>query len=518
VHATTSATPLLEASGVHKHYGGVHALRGVELTVRAGEVHALVGENGAGKSTIINILAGAVRRDAGELTFDGRPVNFRDPAQSQAAGIAVIHQELATLPTLNVAENLFMGRMPVRGLRLDRVAMHARARALLAEVGLDVDPRTMVRDLSLSQQQLVEIAKALAAGSKLLIMDEPSASLTEHETERLLTLVRRLRAQGVAILYVSHRMAEVFAIADRITVFRDGAYVTTLDAAATTPPAVVGLMVGRELAAASHYEPRALADNMLEVRGLTRRSASAEAGGVSFEDVSFTVRRGEIVGMAGLVGAGRSEVARAIFGADQYDAGEILLDGRPTRFRSPADAIARGVAMVPEDRKALALFLDAPLRWNVSMARLPALSRRGVIARRRERALATEYVERLRIRTPGVDVAARTLSGGNQQKTVLARWLATNPKLLILDEPTHGVDVGAKAEIYDLVRSLARSGMAILLISAELPEILDLSDRIVVMRNGRVAALLERAQADERTVMLHATGTNVQTSSSRQAS
>jgi ABC-type sugar transport system ATPase subunit len=518
VHATTSTTPLLEASGVHKHYGGVHALRGVEMTARAGEVHALVGENGAGKSTIINILAGAVRRDAGELTFDGRRVNFRSPAESQAAGIAVIHQELATLPTLNVAENLFMGRMPVRGLRLDRAAMYTRARALLAEVGLDVDPRTMVRDLSISQQQLVEIAKALGAGAKLLIMDEPSASLTEHETQRLLSLVRRLRTQGVSILYVSHRMAEVFAVADRITVFRDGAYVTTLDAPATTPQTVVGLMVGRELAAASHYEARAVGETMLEVRRLTTRRAAREGGGVPLHDVSFTVSRGEIVGMAGLVGAGRSEVARAIFGADRFDSGEILLEGRPVRFRSPSDAIAAGVAMVPEDRKGLALFLDAPLRWNVSMARLRALSRRGIIARQRERALAMEYLQRLRIKTPGIDVAVRALSGGNQQKTVLARWLATNPKLLILDEPTHGVDVGAKAEIYELVRGLARSGIAILLISAELTEILDLSDRIVVMRNGHVAALLERSQADERIVMLHATGTNAQISSAQQAS
>jgi ABC-type sugar transport system ATPase subunit len=497
---------LLEATDVHKRYGGVHALRGVHLDVRAGEVHALVGENGAGKSTNINVLEGAVRRDAGRDTLDGRDVDFRSPAESQAAGIAVIHQELATLPTLGVAENLFMGHLPRRGLRLDRRAMYERARPLLAEVGLDVDPRTLVRDLSLSQQQLVEIAKALSIGARLLVMDEPSASLTEHETQRLLALVRRLRAQGVAILYVSHRMAEVFALADRITVFRDGAHVRTLDTAATTPADVVGLMVGRELAAAAHHEAHAIGQTVLEVRGLTRRVAPGD-GGVPLDDVSLTVRRGEIVGLAGLVGAGRSEVARAVFGADAYDAGEIVLDGARVRFRSPADAIRAGVAMVPEDRKALALFLEKPVRWNVSMARLPALRVRGVVARARERALVADYVERLHVKTPSMETPVRALSGGNQQKTVLARWLATRPRLLILDEPTHGVDVGAKAEIYALVRALAREGMAILLISSELPEILDLSDRIVVMRAGRVAATLERGPFDERTVMLHATGT-----------
>ncbi|GJG87190.1 ribose import ATP-binding protein RbsA 1 [Gemmatimonadetes bacterium T265] len=512
--ATLPGAPLLDAAGVHKRYGGVHALRGVRLDVRAGEVHALVGENGAGKSTIINVLAGAVRRDEGRVTFGGREVDFRSPAESQAAGIAVIHQELATIPALSVAENLFMGRMPTRGGRLgvlDRRAMAARARELLAEVGLAVDPRVLVRELSLSNQQLVEIAKALSAGARLLIMDEPSASLTEHETQNLLGLVRRLRAQGVAILYISHRMHEVFAVSDRITVFRDGGYVRTVDTADVTPAAVVGLMVGRELAAAHQRDSssavaRPVGETVLEVRGLTRRGGG-EGGSVPLDDVSFTVRRGEIVGMAGLVGAGRSEAARAIFGADPFDAGEIRLAGKPVRFGSPSAAIAGGVGMVPEDRKGLALFLAKPVRWNVSMAALPRLRRGGIIPRGRERALAADYVERLRVRTPGVEAPVGALSGGNQQKTVLARWLATNPKLLILDEPTHGVDVGAKAEIYELVRALARDGLAILLISSELPEVLDLSDRVVVMRGGRVAATLDRAAADERTVMLHATGT-----------
>ena len=510
----SNGAPLLDATGVHKRYGGVHALRGVNLEIRAGEAHALCGENGAGKSTLINVLAGAVRRDEGRVVLAGREVDFRTPSESQAAGIAVIHQELATLPALSVAENLFMGRLPTRGAFLDRGSMHERARALLADVGLAVDPRMPVRDLSLSNQQLVEIAKALSQQAKLIIMDEPSASLTEHETQNLLDLVRRLRAQGVAILYVSHRLNEVFAVCDRITVFRDGGYVRTVDTADVTPAAVVGLMVGRELAAASaQHESHAGGETVLEVRGLSTRraggrgAAAGDGGSVPIDDVSLTVRRGEIVGMAGLVGAGRSEVARAIFGADRYDTGEIRLAGRAVRFRSPSDAIAAGVGMVPEDRKGLALFLEKPVRWSVSMAKLPTLGSGGLIPLGRERALAEDYVRRLRVKTPGIEAPVRALSGGNQQKTVLARWLATSPKLLILDEPTHGVDVGAKAEIYELVRALAREGLAILLISSELPEVLDLSDRIVVMRAGRVAATLDRAQANERTVMLHATGT-----------
>ena len=505
----TGGPLLLEVTGVHKRFGGVLALRGVSLGIRAGEVHALVGENGAGKSTLINILAGAVRRDAGRVVFAGREVDLHSPAQSQAAGIAVIHQELAVLPTLSVAENLFMGRMPARAGWLERRAMRAASRDLLAQVNLDVDPRVTISDLSLSQQQLVEIARALSAGARLLIMDEPSSSLTDHETRRLLELVRQLRTKGVAILYVSHRMAEVFAVADRITVYRDGAYVGTLETAVTTADAVVGSMVGRALAAGLPNDHRHPAETILELRGLRRREDVRSGAYVALEGVSLTVRRGEIVGLAGLVGAGRSEVARAVFGADPLDSGEILLDGDPVRFRTPADAIRMSVAMVPEDRKALALFLEKPVRWNVTMVRLPALARAGVVRRARERGLVLEQVERLRIRAPSVETPVRALSGGNQQKTVLARWLITRPKVLILDEPTHGVDVGAKAEIYALIRALARDGVGILLISSELPEVLELSDRIVVMRAGRVAVTLDRSEADERLVMLHATGASV---------
>jgi ABC-type sugar transport system ATPase subunit len=504
--AGSATTPLLLAEHVHKRYGGVHALRDVRLDVAPGEIHALVGENGAGKSTIINILAGAVKRDEGRVTFDGRLVDFDSPAESQAAGIAVIHQELATLPTMSVAENVCMGRMPTKGWWLDKRAMYATTRALLESVGLDVDPGTLMRDLSLSHQQLVEIAKALGAGARLLVMDEPTASLTEHEALRLHALARQLRDRGTAILFVSHRLSEVFAISDRITVFRDGSHVATLSTPVTTPDQIVGLMVGRAMSLETTISvPDRDAAVVLEVRELTRRNPT----GPSLEQVSLTVRRGEIVGLAGLVGAGRSELARAIFGEDSYDSGDVLLHGAPMRFHSPADALRSGVAMVPEDRTTLALFREQPVRANISMAVLPRLRTRRLISRRAERALANDYVGRLRVNTPDIETPVRALSGGNQQKTVLARWLATKPKLLILDEPTHGVDVGAKAEIHELIRGLAREGLAILLISSELPEILALSSRIVVMREGRVAATLTHDEANERLVMLHATGSTI---------
>lgn len=489
---------LLSVNGVSKRFGGVQALRGVHFEVRAGEVHALVGENGAGKSTIIKILAGSIRRDSGNVSLAGATVDFRSPADSQGAGIAVIHQELAMLPTLGIAENLFVGRLPSRRGWVDRSALRAAASAILEEVGLDLDPEARVSGLSVSQQQLVEIARALSRGARLLVMDEPSASLTDHEVARLLALVDRLRSAGTAVVYVTHRLAEVFAIADRITVLRDGQSVATVAAADSSPSALISMMVGRELAPRVAAPAPPSGPDLLEVRGLSRAP--------TVSDVSFTIRRGEILGMAGLVGAGRSETARLIFGADQPDAGTILLEGRPVRLRSPRAALAAGIAMVPEDRKRLALFIDAAVHWNITIARLPALSNWGLIRARRARSIARSFVERLRVKPAAIDVPVRKLSGGNQQKTVLARWLATAPKVLILDEPTHGVDVGAKAEIYSLIRRLAGEGMAILLVSSELPEVLELSDRIAVMREGRLVTIVDRSAASERLIMMHATG------------
>lgn len=489
---------VLRVQDVHKSFGGVHALRGVNFDLRTGEVHALVGENGAGKSTLMNVLGGIVQKDSGQVEFNGQSVHFAAPAESQAAGIAIIHQELAMLPSLSVMENIFMGRMPAKRGWVDRKAMEQRTRELLNEVGLTVAPQTRVKDLSTSQSQLVEIAKALSLNATLIIMDEPNSSLTDVETQRLFEVIRSLKAKGVAIIYVSHRIEEVLQIADRITVLRDGQYIGTLNKEDATIDKVISMMVGRELAHISGGDGHQPGEMLLEVRGLTRKGV--------VRDVSFSVRKGEIVGLAGLVGAGRSETARLIFGADRRDSGEVLLENQLVHFRSPKDALDHGLGMVPEDRKKMALFMIKPVRWNISMAQLPRISPRGLIRPRRESSLANDFVQRLRVRVPNIETFERNLSGGNQQKTVLARWLATNPKLLILDEPTHGVDVGAKAEIYEMMRELAKRGIGIILISSELPEILMMSDRIVVMHEGEVTGILDRSEATEDKVMAYATG------------
>lgn len=489
---------VLQVRDVSKHFGGVQALRGVSLDVRKSEVHALVGENGAGKTTLMNVLGGIVQKDSGQVEFKGQVVDFATPAESQAAGIAIIHQELAMLPSLSVMENIFMGRMPAQRGWVNWKEMEQHTRELLEQVGLEVRPQTRVRDLSPSQSQLVEIAKALSLKAILIIMDEPNSSLTERDTLRLFEVIRRLKAAGVSIIFVSHRIEEVLQIADRITVLRDGAYVGTLASQEATIDRVISMMVGRELAHMTEGDGRSIGGPLLEVRGLTRRGV--------VRGVSFSVRKGEIVGLAGLVGAGRSETARLIFGADPIDAGEVLLENQRVHFKSPKDALEHGLGMVPEDRKKLALFMIKPVRWNISMAHLPRISPRGIVPARQESELAEEFVKRLRVRVPHIETFERNLSGGNQQKTVLARWLATNPKLLILDEPTHGVDVGAKAEIYEMMRELARQGIGIILISSELPEILAMSDRIVVMHEGRVTGVLDRAEATEDKVMAYATG------------
>ena len=496
--AETTQVVLLSMTDVSKSFGGVHALRGVSMNVRHGEVHALVGENGAGKSTLMNVLGGIIEKDSGEVEFQGQLVHFVTPAESQAAGIAIIHQELAMLPSLAVMENIFMGRMPARGGWITWKDMEQRTRELLAEVGLEVAPQTRVRDLSTSQSQLVEIAKALSLNASLIIMDEPNSSLTELETQRLFEVIHTLKAKNVAIIYVSHRIEEVLQIADRITVLRDGQYIGTLAQAEATIDKVIGMMVGRELQHLSRPEEQHIGRMLLEVKGLTRQGV--------IEEVSFNLRKGEILGLAGLVGAGRSETVRVIFGADPRDSGEVLLDGKPITFKSPKDAIDHGLGMVPEDRKKLALFMTKPVRWNISMTQLPRISPSGIIRARKESTLANDFVQRLRVRVPNIETLERNLSGGNQQKTVLARWLATNPKLLILDEPTHGVDVGAKAEIYEMMRELAKQGIGIILISSELPEILAMSNRIVVMHEGRVTGVLDHAEATEDKIMAYATG------------
>ena len=491
---------MLEVIDVSKHFGGVHALREVRMDVRPGEVHALVGENGAGKTTLINILGGILPRDGGRVIFDGQEVTFETPAESQRAGIAIIHQELATIPALSVMENIYMGHMTSRGGWIDWRAMEAATRKVTDQVGLDASPRATVGNLTISQRQLVEIAKALAFDARLIIMDEPNSSLTERETERLFEVITHLKERGVAIIYVSHRIEEVLRIADRITAFRDGRYVGTIGRDEASVNKVISMMVGRELASVTRQTSASMGAPLLEVRNLSRK------GKPHLQNVTFTLHAGEILGFAGLVGAGRSETARAVFGADRFETGEILLKGRTVRFRSPKEAVRHGIGMVPEERKRQALFMNMPVRYNVGMASLPARSPGGIVRHAAQRALSQEFVEKLSIRLSSIDAPVKSLSGGNQQKTVLARWLATQPQILILDEPTHGVDVGAKADIYQLMRDLATAGIGIILISSELPEILKMSDRIVVMHEGRITGILDGQSATEDRVMAYATG------------
>jgi ABC-type sugar transport system ATPase subunit len=491
---------ILKVSHLSKRFGGIQALKDIFLEVHYGEVHALVGENGAGKSTLMNILGGIIARDEGEVVYKGQPVNFASPEASLHAGIAIIHQELAMLPSLNIMDNLFMGRMQSRAGVLSWRNMERLAHEHLAQVGLDLDPYTIVSNLSISQRQLIEIAKAVSMDASLIIMDEPNSSLSQSESELLFQVIEQLKARNVAVIYVSHKISEVLSISDRISVLRDGHYIGTVEKKAATAESVIEMMVGRKVRVERFGASSRTETPLLQAEHLT---------GTGFTDVSFTLHRGEILGFAGLVGAGRSEVARAIFGADTFKAGRILVDGKSVRYHLPQDAIAAGLAMVQEDRKVLSLFMDMPILYNVSMAQLPQMARGGFIQGRTEKETAESFVDKLSIKLADLYAPVRSLSGGNQQKTVVARWLATNPRLLILDEPTHGIDVGAKSEIYQLIRQLAEAGIGIILISSELPEIMAMSDRIVVMHEGRVMGILEQAEATENKIMALATAQGV---------
>ena len=486
--------------GIGKSFPGVRALRDVDFDVANGEVHALVGENGAGKSTLMKILAGAHTADQGEIRLDDRVVRFAGPQDALAAGIVTIYQELNLVPALSVAENIFLGDEPMlgRSAAIDWSAAHRRSAELLARVGIVLDTRRPVGSLGVGQQQLVEVAKALHRTPRAIVMDEPTASLGLAEIDELFRVIRELRARGVSIVYISHRLDEIFAICDRVTVMRDGTVVDTRTVAESDVTSLVRMMVGRTLERALRAtNPHVERAELLRVSGLTRRGV--------FEDVSFTVARGEIYGLGGVVGAGRTEVARAIFGADRIDAGEIALEGRTVRIASPRDAVRNGIAMLTEDRKAEGLVLGLPVRENVALAVLDRIGRAfGYVPLTRERTLARSFISSLRIRTPDGEQLAVNLSGGNQQKVVLAKWLAVKPKLLIFDEPTRGVDVGAKAEIYALIRELVGEGMAVIVISSELPELLSLSDRIGVLKRGRIVAELDAATTDEATVLAYA--------------
>jgi rhamnose transport system ATP-binding protein len=486
---------LLDAVGIAKTYAGVRALKGVSFDLRPGEVHALVGENGAGKSTLIKIITGAERPDAGTLRVAGREVPHMDPATAHALGIAAIYQQPALFPHLTVAENVALA-LERAGLwrKVDWRRRHEAASGLLARIGSAIDPARTVDTLSLPEQQIVEIAKAIGVNARIVVMDEPTASLTSREVERLFQVIGRLREAQVGVIYISHRLEEIFGVADRITVLRDGLTVETRAASAVERGELIRLMVGREISAVFPKEPIEIGAPVLEVEGLT----SAAAG---IREVSLTVRRGEILGIAGLVGSGRTELARTLFGLMPAEAGTIRLNGTALRIASPSDAIRAGIAYVPEDRRQHGVVLDMSIAANTSLASLDAVSRHGLIDRGRERAAAQEYVDRLRIKTPSVLADVGTLSGGNQQKVALARWLSTGPAVIILDEPTQGVDVGSKAEIHALMQMLAARGLAIIMISSELPEILGMSDRIAVMHRGTIRGVLDRAEATQSTIM-----------------
>jgi len=491
---------LLEAAAITKSFAGVQALKSVSFELRSGEVHALVGENGAGKSTLIKVITGAEKADSGTLTVDGHPVPHNSPAVAHSLGIAAVYQQPALFPDLTVAENIALA-LESTGMwrRIDWEARDRLARDLLERAGAEIAPGRAVHTLSMPEQQIVEIAKAIGARAKILILDEPTASLTEREMERLFRVIRTLRGAGAGIIHISHRLEEVAAIADRVTVLRDGQTIATRDLIDVQPAELIRLMVGRDIKAIFPKRDVLIGDVALETRNLSCRAAG-------LRDISISVRQGEILGLAGLVGAGRTQLAETLFGLTPADGGEILLGGRSVRIASPAEAIRRGIGYLPEDRRQHGVVLEMPVTANASLANLGAVSRLGLIDGGEERRLTRRYVERLRIKTRSLYAETGSLSGGNQQKVALARWLAIKPGVLILDEPTQGVDVGSKSEIHEMMVELAEQGLAIVMISSELPEILGMSDRIAVMRGGTIAGVLARGEATQERVLALALG------------
>jgi rhamnose transport system ATP-binding protein len=491
---------LLRAANISKSFAGVHALKHVSFDLRPGEVHALVGENGAGKSTLIKVITGAVRADEGTLEIGGLVVTDNDPVRSWKLGVAAIYQQPALFPDLTVAENIALGLEPRGAWRPVRWGeRRRRTRELLGRVGAAIDPDATVSTLTMPEQQLVEIARTLGADARALIMDEPTASLSDREVARLQVIIRDLRGRGVGIVYISHRLEEVSQVADRVTVLRDGCVVGTRPMAEVSRDELIRLMVGREITAVFPKRPVPVGDVVLELSAVGCRESGVRR-------VSFAVRAGEIFGLAGLVGAGRTELARVLFGLTPADSGTIRLRNKPVKVRSPAQAVALGIAYVPEDRRRHGVILDLPVASNTTLAILKKVGSLGWLRFGRERAVADSFVRRLGVRTPSLDAPVGELSGGNQQKVAVARWLATDPAVLILDEPTQGVDVGAKAEIHRLMVELAERGLAILMISSELPEVLGMSDRIAVMHAGTVVGILDRADATQEKVLALALG------------
>jgi ribose transport system ATP-binding protein len=471
-------TPLLEMQGIRKTFPGVQAVSSASFDLYPGEIHALVGENGAGKSTLIKVLTGVHRADAGAIVLSGKPLEIDTPLQAQRAGIATIYQEFTLVPHLSVRANLCLGREQTRRGFMDSAFERDKTRSTFERLGVSIDPEAPVADLHVAQQQLVEIARAIATDATVLVMDEPTAALTPREVEGLFRILRELASRGIGVIFISHRLDEVLSIADRVTVMRDGVTIGTWDARTLSRKELIEHMVGRPLEKEFPKVPAPIGETCLEVRGI---------GGGRIRDVSFSVRHGEVLGLAGLMGAGRSDVARLVFGADPKESGEILLDGRPLRIESPRDAIRHGICLLPEDRKLEGLVLKASARDNFALPNLRSWSRAGFIDQSRENTRFFHHVEHLNIRVSGPEQLAENLSGGNQQKLLVARWLESNSRVIIFDEPTRGIDVGAKFEMYLLINDLVSSGKAIIVISSELPEILGMSDRILVMREGAIS-------------------------------
>ena len=491
---------LLQMEGISKSFPGVQALDDVHLNVRPGTVHALMGENGAGKSTLMKVLIGMYHADAGTVIFGGKHVQIPDTATALRLGISMIHQELSPIPHMTVAENIYLGREPVNRLGLiDKRRMITNTRQLLDRLELAIDPRATMNTLSIAQTQLVEIAKAISYDARLIIMDEPTSAITEREVAHLHRMIRSLREAGVAIIYITHKMDEVFNISDHVTVFRDGKHVATVPAAELDRQKLITLMVGRELTHMFPKEVVAIGEVVLSVRGLTRHGV--------LRDISFDLGRGEILGLAGLMGAGRTEVLEAIFGITRIDAGTIEIDGRATKIRSPADAIRHGLALLTEDRKLTGIMGVLSVRDNMTVASLQRFSPGGVLRKRQIDRECQKQREALAIKTPTIHQLIKLLSGGNQQKVLVSRWLLTTPEILMIDEPTRGIDVGAKAEIHRLMCQLAGQGKAILMVSSEMPEILGMSDRVLVMHEGRLTGEFSRAEATQESIMRAATGT-----------
>lgn len=489
---------LLEMKNIQKHFAGVHALDDVSLTVNTGEVHALIGENGAGKSTLMKVLTGIHEKDGGEVFYRGEAVDVKGPQDAQALGINMIHQELNLMPHLTVAENIFIGKEPMKGIFLDKKKANEGAKELLESLNLDIQPTDKVEDLTIAKQQMVEIAKALSYESSLLIMDEPSAALTDAEIEELFKFIRDLRSKGHSIIYISHRLDELPQIADRITVLRDGEYVDTVDIDDVTKDEIISMMVGRVI----YEEPKAEsavpkgAPVILEARNLVAPNV---------KNVSLKLRKGEILGVAGLMGAGRTETMRAIFGADPLESGEIFIKGEKVNIKSPGDAVEKGISYLSEDRRAFGLAINLPVKDNAVMADLEEYSPHFFMQDKRIRKVTNEFVDKISIKTPSINQLVKNLSGGNQQKIVVAKWLIRNSDIFIFDEPTRGIDVGAKSEIYSLMHQLVDEGKSIIMVSSEIPELLRMSDRIIVMCEGKITGELDISEATQEKIMSYAT-------------